>query len=144
MQKSAYKTKQQELLLSYLSKMQGKHFTAEEIRAHFEAKKISIGIATIYRQLEKLVNEGKIQKYFIDHHSAACFEYAGEECNPVEKHFHLKCELCGRLIHLECEHLEELGGHLKAEHGFVINPLRTVFYGLCSDCASKEGEDDDE
>ena len=31
---------------------------------HFEAKNISIGIATIYRQLEKLVAEGKIQKYF--------------------------------------------------------------------------------
>lgn len=123
MQKSAYKTKQQELLLSYLSGMKGKHFTAEEIRAHFEAKKISIGIATIYRQLEKLVNEGKIQKYFIDENSAACFEYAGEECRAGEKHFHLKCELCG---------------HLKAEHGFVINPLRTVFYGLCSDCASKQ------
>ena len=135
--KAAYKTKQQDLLFSYLKEMQGKHFTAEDVRAHFEAKKISIGIATIYRQLEKLVAEGKIQKYFIDDHSAACFEYAGEECDASEQHFHLKCELCGRLIHLECEELEELGGHLKAEHGFVINPLRTVFYGVCTDCAVK-------
>lgn len=144
MQKTVYKTKQQELLLSYLREMQGKHFTAEDVRLHFEEKKISIGIATIYRQLEKLVNEGKIQKYFIDDHSAACFEYAGESCNQNEKHFHLKCELCGRLIHLECDELEELGGHLKTEHGFVINPLRTVFYGLCTDCANKkEAENDD-
>ena len=87
--KAAYKTKQQELLFSYLREMQGKHFTAEDVRAHFEAKNISIGIATIYRQLEKLVNDGKIQKYFIDDHSAACFEYAGENCNHNEKHFHL-------------------------------------------------------
>lgn len=138
MQKAAYKTKQQDLLLSYLKEMQGKHFTAEDVRAHFEAKKISIGIATIYRQLEKLVAEGKIQKYFIDDHSAACFEYAGEACNAGEQHFHLKCELCGRLIHLECDELKELGGHLKTEHGFVINPLRTVFYGICIDCANKQ------
>ncbi len=143
MQKSTYKTRQQELLFSYLREMQGKHFTAEDVRAHFEAKNISIGIATIYRQLEKLVNDGKIQKYFIDDHSAACFEYAGENCDASEQHFHLKCELCGRLIHLECEELEELGGHLKTEHGFVINPLRTVFYGVCTDCVSKMEKEND-
>ena len=55
----------------------------------------------------------------------------------------MKCELCGRLIHLECDELEELGGHLKAEHGFVINPLRTVFYGLCTDCADKKVKEDE-
>ena len=142
MQKTAYKTKQQDLLFSYLREMQGKHFTAEEVRAHFEAKKLTIGIATIYRQLEKLVAEGKIQKYFIDEHSAACFEYAGESCNTNEQHFHLKCELCGRLIHLECDELEKLGEHVKTEHGFVINPLRTVFYGVCKDCLSEEKNED--
>jgi len=142
MQKTAYKTKQQDLLFSYLREMQGKHFTAEEVRAHFEAKKLTIGIATIYRQLEKLVAEGKIQKYFIDEHSAACFEYAGESCNKNEQHFHLKCELCGRLIHLECDELEKLGEHVKTEHGFVINPLRTVFYGVCKDCLSEEKNED--
>ena len=36
------------------------------------------------------------------------------------------------------DELEELGGHLKTEHGFIINPLRTVFYGLCTDCANKK------
>ena len=41
------------------------------------------------------------------------------------------------------EELEELGGHLKAEHGFVINPLRTVFYGLCTDCADKKVKEDE-
>ena len=141
MQKAAYKTKQQDLLFSYLREMQGKHFTAEDVRAHFESKNISIGIATIYRQLEKFVSEGKIQKYFIDDHSAACFEYAGENCKSNAQHFHLKCEVCGRLIHLECEELNELGGHLQVEHGFVLNPLRTVFYGVCTDCAAKNKKD---
>ena len=134
--KAAYKTRQQELLISYLEESCGKHFTAEDLKKHFEEQNISLGTATIYRQLEKLVSEGKVLKYFVDEHSAACFEYAGENCNPNEKHFHLKCELCGRLIHLECDHLQELGEHLKVEHGFVINPLRTVFYGLCSNCST--------
>ena len=132
--KTSYKTKQQELLFSYLKEVQGKHFTAEDVRAHFAKKELSIGIATIYRQLEKLVAEGKIQKYFIDEHSAACFEYAGENCKTDEQHFHLKCEICGRLIHLECDELTELGKHLQNEHNFTLNPFRTVFYGICADC----------
>ena len=30
--------------------------------------------------------------------------------------------------------LEEIQGHLYAEHRFKVNPRRTVFYGLCEDC----------
>ena len=139
MQKAPYKTKQQNLLFSYLQTMEGKHFTAEDVRLYFESKEIPIGIATIYRQLEKLVSEGKIQKYIIDEHSAACFEYSGENCMEKEIHFHLKCEKCGRLIHLECDELEKAGKHLQSEHGFILNPLRTVIYGICTDCAKKDG-----
>ena len=132
--KAAYKTRQQELLISYLEETCGKHFTAEDGRAHFEGKQISIGIATIYRQLEKLVAEGTLQKYFIDEHSAACFEYSGDDCKVETPHFHLKCELCGNLFHVECEEIQELSNHLSKEHGFAINPLRTVLYGICSSC----------
>lgn len=142
MQKAAYKTKQQELLFSYLREMKGVHFTAEDVRSHFDKKNISIGIATIYRQLEKLVSEGKIQKYIIDEHSAACFEYLGENCDHMDQHFHLKCEVCGKLIHLECDELETIKGHLQEDHGFVLNPLKTVFYGVCTDCASKKNPED--
>ena len=134
MQKSAYKTKQQDFLISYLHEMKGKHFTAEDVRTHFESKQISIGIATIYRQLEKLVAEGTLQKYFIDEHSAACFEYSGENCKAEVPHFHLKCEQCGNLFHVECDEIQELSEHLQKEHGFAINPFRTVLYGICNAC----------
>ena len=137
MQKAAYKTKQQDFLFSYLKEMKGQHFTADDVHAHFESKQISIGIATIYRQLEKLVAEGTLQKYFIDEHSAACFEYSGEDCNAETPHFHLKCEECGNLFHLECEDLESLSNHLKNEHGFSLNPYRTVLYGTCGNCRNK-------
>ena len=134
MQKSTYKTKQQDFLFSYLKEMKGKHFTAEEVREHFESKQISIGIATIYRQLEKLVADGTLQKYFIDEHSAACFEYSGEDCKAEVPHFHLKCEQCGNLFHVECDEIQELSEHLQKEHGFAINPFRTVLYGICNAC----------
>lgn len=129
-----YKTKQQELLLSCFKAMQGRHFTAEDVSAYFQKQNISIGIATIYRQIEKFVAMGVVQKYFLGEQNAACFQYMGEECNKEVSHFHLKCEKCGTLIHLECHDLEQLSSHLMAEHGFALDPFRTVFYGLCENC----------
>lgn len=129
-----YKTKQQELLLSCFKAMQGRHFTAEDVAAYFQKQNISIGIATIYRQIEKFVAMGVVQKYFLGEQNAACFQYMGEECHKEVLHFHLKCEKCGMLIHLECHDLEQLSSHLMAEHGFALDPFRTVFYGLCENC----------
>lgn len=129
-----YKTKQQELLLSCFKAMLGRHFTAEDVAAYFQKQNISIGIATIYRQIEKFVAMGVVQKYFLGEQNAACFQYMGEECHKEVSHFHLKCEKCGTLIHLECHDLEQLSSHLMAEHGFALDPFRTVFYGLCENC----------
>ncbi len=140
--KTSYRTKQQDLLLAYLKSTRGRHFTVEEVRAHFASAQAAIGVATIYRHLEKLVAEGTVNKYIIDENSAACFEYTGCcDCGADEQHFHLKCESCGRLIHLECDELALIRDHLQKEHGFVLNPLRTVFYGKCADCAASKQEE---
>ena len=147
MVKAAYKTRQQDLLLSFLKQTKGVHFTAEDVRNHFLQKQITIGMATIYRQLEKFVADGSVLKYFIDDQSAACFEYTGESRKDVEEgafggHFHIKCEKCGVLIHLDCEELLHLQKHLMEKHGITLNLFRTVFYGLCADCRSKEQKND--
>ena len=134
MDKKNYKTRQQDLLLSCFKAMKHRHFTAEDVRAYFEEKDISIGIATIYRQIEKFVSTGVVQKYFLGEQNAACFEYVGEECHKEISHFNKKKKKCGTLIHLECSDLEKLSSHLKAEHGFALDAFRTVFYGLCQNC----------
>ena len=48
--------------------------------------------------------------------------------------YHCKCEKCGKLIHLHCDELDGLQSHIRGEHGFEINSMRTVFYGLCDAC----------
>ena len=136
--KSMYKTKQREELLEYLISVQGEHITVNDIRAYFEKKGATIGVATIYRQLEKMVDEGIVTKYVIDANTPACFEYvAGDADHDKDVCFHCKCEKCGKLIHLHCEELEEMQGHLKDEHEFRLNPMRTVLYGICSDCGKQ-------
>jgi len=37
-------------------------------------------------------------------------------------------------VHLDCHQLAPLYEHLEHEHGFSINPRKTMFYGLCREC----------
>ncbi len=135
--KAKYKTKQREELISFFASVPGRHMTAGDICGCFKEKGIHISQATVYRQMEQLVDEGILSKYIIDTNTPACFEYVGKEENCHEDVcFHCKCEKCGKLIHLHCDELIHIGAHLKEEHNFTLDPLRTVFYGICGECAS--------
>ena len=130
---SGYNTKQKENLLTYLIKNKEKHTNVQEISAFLSAEGTPVGVATIYRQLDRLVEQGLVRKYAFDGKTSACYQYIEDE-EKCRSHFHLKCLSCGKLIHLDCEHLAELTQHIENEHGFSIDYLQTVFYGRCSDC----------
>lgn len=133
--RSKYKTKQREILVEYFKSVAGKHVTASDVCNYFREQGSAIGQSTIYRQLEYLVDEGTINKYIIDVNSPACFEYTGNKSNDSrDVCFHCKCSKCGRLIHLKCDELSGIGAHLYEEHRFMLDPKRTVFYGLCDKC----------
>lgn len=136
---AVYKTKQQSAILAYLIALDGGHVTVAQIAEHFKFSGLDIGLTTIYRQLEKLIDSGLVRRYSIDGSGAACFQYIGQS-KSCESHFHLKCENCGCLIHLECGFLDEIHTHVLNSHDFDINSNKTVFYGKCSECVRKQRE----
>ncbi|SCW48933.1 Fur family transcriptional regulator, ferric uptake regulator [Ruminococcaceae bacterium YRB3002] len=133
--KKSYSTKHQEELLEYMKQTAGTHVTAGDICMHMRACGKNIGTATVYRHLEKMVDEGIVNKYIIDEGSSACYEYVTGCDTEHGSCYHLKCESCGKLIHLGCDEISALNDHIREHHGFTINPRRTVFYGICEDCA---------
>ena len=84
-----------------------------------------------------MVKEGIVAKYVVDEKSSACFEYIGGQ-DEGHHCYHCKCEKCGKLIHLHCHEVEELSQHMMEHHSFELNAMRTVFYGVCSECRQKE------
>ena len=121
--KPNYKTKQREQLLDYMKTVQGKHITVNDVCEYMHRQGSTIGQTTVYRQMERMVDEGIMQKYVIDANSPACFEYVGQEIHADgECCFHCKCEKCGRLIHMHCEELAMIPGHLMEHHQFLLNP----------------------
>ena len=134
--KTTYRTRARNELLDYLKAAPGKHFTAAELRDHFSTREKPIGTATIYRQLERFVEEGSIRKFVLGPGESSCYAYTGD--HDCATHFHCKCESCGRLIHLDCDELREIQDYLQKHHGFTWDAGKTVFYGTCDQCRDKE------
>ncbi len=128
--KTSYHTKHKAELLTYLQSTSGCHHTAAQIRDYFLASGSPVGIATIYRILDSLVQEGLVHKYTLESCAGFCYEYPDNR----ENHFHCECIRCGALIRLNCEELLGIQKHLQKDHRFMWDSGKTVFYGICGDC----------
>ena len=130
-----YKTKQKSVITDFLKENGDGHITVDEIVEKLQSSGEGVGRSTVYRCLERLENEGYVRKYISDGKKSCCYQYVGNgEC---KEHFHLQCEKCGKLIHIECDALDSLNEHIKTEHGFTVNALKTVLYGVCEECKDK-------
>ncbi len=72
------------------------HPTADEVFEILKAENPKLGIATVYRNLNELTEDGKlyrIQKpYTKDRYDA-----------NIEPHIHAECNSCGKVIDVDCE-----------------------------------------
>ena len=134
----AYQTKQHQALLRCLEQ-QDQAVCVGELAQALRQEGCPVGIATIYRQLERLEQAGLVHKISTD--EGALFQYCSEEGEHRDC-FLIKCERCSRIIHLSCSHLAPLYDHLEREHHFLINPRKTVFTGLCAACAAQEQKEE--
>ena len=82
-----YKTRQLEAVFNFVRSHKDAHVTAAQIVAHFEKNELPIGRTTVYRNLDKLTESGKIRRYITDGISGACYQYVEDE--NCHSHFHL-------------------------------------------------------
>lgn len=130
----AYMTRQQQAVLKCIESFPGGRATAMDLMQMLRQEGQTVGLSTVYRQLEKLVAQGKVHKLLTE--EGACYQYCDKTVH--RDCFLLQCEGCGAIFHMDCSHLGELYGHLLESHGFAINPRRTMFYGLCGKCREAE------
>ena len=135
----SYKTKQSEELIEFLKQNKNRHMTAEEVYGELHSNGSTVGRTTVYRHLEKLYAEGAIRKFLTGDNSGACFQYV-DNPEACHNHYHLRCNSCGRLIHTDCDFLNELAEHIKDEHSFYLDTEKTVIYGVCEHCKTNEKE----
>ncbi|MEN9620749.1 MAG: hypothetical protein RL499_942 [Actinomycetota bacterium] len=93
----------------------------------------SIGLATVYRALADLAEEGE----------ADSLQQEGESlyraCTPGSHHHHLICRNCGLTVEIEAEAIEQWARSVATQHGFVQPHHIVDVFGLCRDCGRAAG-----
>ena len=103
------------------------HLTVEQIFLKLRDIHPQVVLATVYNNLNRLLEEGLIRKVSV--------EGMPDRYDKMKKHDHLVCKRCGKLADIT---LEDLTASLKKQLGndFLSYDLK-VFY-ICPACREKE------
>lgn len=131
-----YATRKRAEILTYLKDCKDKEVSVSDIQEYLQEKQMEVNVTTIYRYLEKLLEQGMIIKNVNSVNNKAVFQYIGgnEHCH---EHLHLKCEKCGRIYHLDCEFMHSIARHIGDDHGFHLDCQHSVITGFCEQCYKK-------
>jgi Fur family ferric uptake transcriptional regulator len=108
------------------------HFTAADLLADAQSRRLGIGRATVFRALEVLVELGAVER--IDLPSG---EHAYVACEP-RHHHHVVCSRCGRTSDIEDAGLLAVVDGVERRTGYRIDRHRLELFGLCPSCLSEE------
>ena len=103
--------------------------SAQELHDQLRARGDSIGLTTVYRNLQALSQSGQID---------VLWDGSGEtryrHCSDGHHH-HLVCRSCGTTVEVQAEPVERWATRIASEHGFTgINHTVEVF-GYCPACS---------
>ena len=126
----SYSTKQKDIILNVIEK-QKHEFTIKDIYNEISDR---VGLTTIYRLVDKLVDENVLNKY-ISKDNVTYYQYL-KKCDE-DNHFYLKCDKCGDLVHIDCDCIKDLSNHILKEHKFKPNKDKIIINGMCNKCINK-------
>ena len=130
-------TSQRLMVLNILSTPRDEHLTVEEIYDLAKEESPEIGLATIYRTVQVLLELHVIEKVTFDD-GFARYELNGEETGSGHRHHHAICTQCGKVYSLETDLLDTLEKQVFKSLGFeVTGTMKVKLYGLCSACRRK-------
>ena len=134
-------THQRLQVLSVLEENGGRHMTAEDIYELVSVDNPEIGLATVYRTLQLLLDMQLVDR--IDF-GDGCVRYEiGHLLNGDTRHnhHHLICKSCNKVVPFDDDLLDDLEEHIEKATGFHVLDHELKFYGLCSKCQKKENEE---
>lgn len=103
--------------------------SAQEVHARMRAAGDSIGLSTVYRAVQSLVEDGEL-----DCIRTATGESVYRRCG-TQHHHHLVCRSCGHTQEIEGRSIERWADEVAAEHGYADVDHTVELFGTCPQCA---------
>lgn len=122
-------TRQKELIFKTLLEDKT-HPTIQQIYQNVLKQDDKIGQATVYRNVGKLVEEGKVKRISI---ADEVDRYDADLCC----HYHLFCEKCRNVFDLYDSSYQRFLEKLQRKYHIQIFDSTFVFIGLCNHCLKK-------
>ena len=132
-QQKKYRTKSKDAIMTYLEMHREHSFSAYDVNAYMQEKGIQVNLTTIYRNLDKLTESGVVLKYKTAEDECCRYQCAKPHAHCHE-HIHMQCRSCGKILHMECEFMEEIIKHLYDHHRFTLECSGSVLMGMCEAC----------
>jgi Fur family transcriptional regulator, peroxide stress response regulator len=105
------------------------HPFADESYRGVRKKLPRISLATVYRNLQRLVEDGKIRTVLLGERVA---RYDPETTD----HDHFICESCGRVIDLFLDRNRQVDLTRLVSDGYLVSTHSLTVYGVCQVCAA--------
>lgn len=135
---ASYQTQQRKALLDYLRRRADQAFTAGEIAKGMQLDAnvtVKPATSTVYRLLTLLTQEGCIRRFVRE--ESRQYLYQALACGSGEGHLHLKCNACGRFIHMEENQSDRILKEISQALQFQVDEGQTVLFGHCAKCRKK-------
>lgn len=104
--------------------------SAQQLHEALRESGDAIGLATVYRTLQALADQGEV-----DVLRAPDGEALYRQCSRREHHHHLVCRGCGRTEEIDGPSVEAWAEQVGAGHGFADIDHTLELVGTCADCA---------
>ncbi|GAB6985810.1 Fur family transcriptional regulator [Nocardioides pyridinolyticus] len=120
-------TRQRRALLAELAASDGFR-SAQDIHAALRDRGEKVGLATVYRALQALVEGGEVDQVQSD-----AGEAAYRLCSRTHHH-HLVCRRCGRTVEIEGPAVEKWASKVAADNGYDEVSHSVELFGVCRPC----------
>jgi Fur family ferric uptake transcriptional regulator len=102
--------------------------SAQEIHVMLGQRGERVGLATVYRTLQRLADAGEIDVLRTEDGEAIYRRCSGSH------HHHLVCRSCGATVEVEGPAVERWTGSIAAEHGYDDVSHTLEIFGTCPRC----------
>jgi Fe2+ or Zn2+ uptake regulation protein len=104
------------------------HPTADQIYDRVRKKLPTISLGTVYRNLQKLVSDKKLQ---------VLMRGRSQHFDPLaEPHQHFICESCDRVYDVLIDNRRDIKPVKLPHEGFKVTSHQLAFYGTCKHCSN--------